>query len=153
MAKNKEYEKMIETLFKIRTECDDEKDTRTLNDYLRHFPIPYSLRHRVYDLKEPLSDILKWKKCALRLPYEAMVLHSVCRNEEWRRRFVRRDGLNYLLEMLFLCGLTITDCGYELAVTYIASVLYMICYGHCPTAYPRHVFLHSVLMMMKKHQR
>ena len=65
---------------------------------------------------------------------------------------MKRGGVNCVLEMLFLCAITVRDREYELAVTYIASVLYMICYGHCQHSHPRHVFLHSVLEMMDKHQ-
>merc|ERR1719242_577133 len=75
------------------------------------FPPSQSLRQRLYDLNEPLCDIItKWNDGVhSRVAFQAMMLHSLCRDEEWRIRFVKKGGLDYLLQMLFCDAIRTKD--------------------------------------------
>merc|ERR1712083_876503 len=165
IAKDPEYESTIDYLLTRQFQEDGKLSngdvSRAVSDWLIQFPRPYSLQQRVYDLKEPLSDILKGhrEEHTSKIAYEAIMLHSMCRNEEWRTRFVQRGGMDRLLSILFLLGSSyLMDImsslqSYELGVSYIASILYDICYGRNGNIEcPRHVFLSKVLAMMQDYR-
>jgi len=120
----------------------------------------------MYDLKEPLFDIInEWNDGVhLRVAYQAMMLHSLCRDEEWKRRFVTKGGMDHLLQMLFHAVLCLESHKLEsmepesmepesmeqesaLLMVSVTNILYEICYGHCTEYHPRHLFLQKVLSL------
>jgi len=144
IAKDERYEEVVRNLLRI---IHDDEAQFSFDDFIR-FPQPYSLRQRMVDLDEPLFDIINtWNNSVhLRVVYQAMMLHSLCRDEEWKGRFVRKGGMDHLLQMLLYAALCMTsyEQGYTLLIVYVTDILYEICYGHCSTLSPRHILIGEV---------
>jgi len=161
IARDEGYEAMIDHLFALNCNADfgmrSGSVARTASMWLIQFPKPYTLQQRIFELKEPLSHILQSYQYenANRLSFDASILHAMSRDKQWRLRFMKQGGLNWLVRALFLLvDETMSEQNRDFGATYLASVLFDICYD-APLAHgkcERHVFLRRGLRMMKEHK-
>jgi len=115
VAEDKAYEAMFHLLTDSRDLPElDSNDIRWLFQRLATLPKPDTLWTDLRALEKPLHRILRWKwnkrRCHSSVisdkeVHRLFVIYVLSRDEQWRRRFLEKGGLNYVMHILFVFAL------------------------------------------------